>query len=937
MMLHLRYQFVFLSVAAATLVLLVAASNAYAQGATSTATLQGRVFDSTGGVLPGVTVTIVDMGTNQSRTVVTNEQGVYRFAGLTPGRYTVSGELQGFAKFVQPNVALNVGAAVDIDIRLQVSTVAETITVTTESPVIETAKTALTSVISREQIDTLPTNNRNYLDFALLTPGVAEDVRTAGQGIGLKFAGARGKEGSLLVDGLWNTDESFTFAKVKYSQDAIAEFQVVNIGAAPEFGRAIGGIVSAVTKSGSNDLSGSGYGYFRNKTLNAQDFLSKQQGLEKSDFDRQQWGGSIGGPLVHNKTFYFGAADRATQDTPYNNGILSSDAATIGLPAADVGNINQYLNDTFAMGKITHVINANNTIAGQYAMTFDVISNFQAAFGSRSRTGKWDSTDHTLQAQWTSVAHGGNWLHELRGGYMPRRFHNTNRDEGGPPLTADGQLRSSLAPSVSIQRVANFGGGYVLLDMFTKPFQAVYSSTIFKNSHSFKLGADVMGVNFVYLRYQGPQSGTYTFPSLDAYLRGQYTTYTQSFGPPGLGRYHTYIAAYAQDSWTISKRATLNYGLRWDGDAITDYREQAYGNDFNNFGPRAALSLDVTGSGTTLLKVGGGLFFDRLWQNPITPTYYNNQFVGQQTSATWRLGQLGAPVYPQTFPGEELPANAPVGIQNVYIVPTEVEIPQTWQVVATLEHALTSQLSTSISVVSTTSHHKEMLIDTNLVWGDPANPDGLCCFARVNPNFRQINQYRYDGEARYLGLVVSADQRMRHGLRLGANATLARSRDQNENWNTQLNDARYPDRDYGPNGDTPIFSMSANGAYDFNNSMQASFIFHARSGLAIDAKVGPNVDVNGDGNFNDRTPGLPRNDFRGPWVHSLDARFTWTLPIAGGRTQFTAEGFNLYNRANYRTLETLYGVVAGSPNPAFGSALTYYSPREVQLGLRFQF
>src|SRR5262245_19808280 len=115
MMIHLRHQFVFLSVAAATLLLFVAASNAHAQGATSTATLQGRVFDSTAGGLPGVTVTIVDMGTNQSRTVVTNEQGVYRFAGLTPGRYTVSGELQGFAKFVQPNVALNVGAAVDID------------------------------------------------------------------------------------------------------------------------------------------------------------------------------------------------------------------------------------------------------------------------------------------------------------------------------------------------------------------------------------------------------------------------------------------------------------------------------------------------------------------------------------------------------------------------------------------------------------------------------------------------------------------------------------------------------------------------------------------------------------------------------------------------------------------------------------------------------
>jgi hypothetical protein len=910
---------------------------AYPQGGTATATLSGKISDGTGGVLPGVTVTVVNVATNQSRAVTTNEEGVYRFAGLAPGKYTVAAELQGFAKFVQPEVTLNVGAAADLNVTMRVSNLSETVTVTGEAPIVESAKTALTSVISSEQIQTLPTNNRNYLDFALLTPGVAEDVRTAGQGIGLKFAGARGKEGSLLVDGLWNTDESFTFAKIKYSQDSIAEFQVVNIGAAAEFGRAIGGIVSAVTKSGTNELAGSAYGYFRNKTLNAQDFLSKRQGLGKSDFDRAQWGGSIGGPIARNRTFFFGAADRATQNTPYNNGILPATAAILGLPPADVGNINQFLNDTFAMGKITHNVNDNNALTGSYAMTFDVISNFQSAFATRSRTGKWDSTDHTGLFQWTRIAREGNWLHELKAGYMPRRFHNTNRDEGGPPLVADGSLRSSLAPSVNITRVANFGGGYVLLDMFTKPVQAVYSATIFKNQHSLKFGADLMGVNFLYLRYQGPQSGTYTFGSLDAFLRGQYTTYTQNFGPPGLARYHTYVAAYVQDSWTVSKRLTLNFGLRYDMDTVTKYRDQDYGSDFNNIGPRVAASFDVTGKGTTLLKVGGGLFFDRLWQNPITPTYYNNKLVGQQVSATWRFGQPGAPVYPQTFPGEELPPGAPVGIQNVFIVPDHVEVPQTWQVVGTLDHALTSNLSTSISVVSTRSSHKEMLIDTNLVWGDPANPDGLCCFARRDPAFRQISQYHYDGKAEYLGLVMSAQQRLRGGFRFGGNATLARSKDQNENWNTQLNDARYPERDYGPNGDTPTFSMSANGSYDLTDAMQVSFVFHARSGLAIDPKVGPTVDVNGDGNFNDRTPGLSRNQFRGPWVHSADARFTWTLPVAGGRAQFTAEGFNLYNRANFRTLETLYGTDPNVANPAFGSALSYYPPREVQLGVRFAF
>ena len=224
-------------------------------------------------------------------------------------------------------------------------------------------------------------------------------------------------------------------------------------------------------------------------------------------------------------------------------------------------------------------------------------------------------------------------------------------------------------------------------------------------------------------------------------------------------------------------------------------------------------------------------------------------------SATWRPGQPGAPVYPQTFPGETLPPGAPVGIANVFIVPDDVEVPQTWQVVTTLDHAVTSNLLTTASVVWTTSAHKEVLTDTNLAWGDSANPSGLCCFIRPDPNFRQISQYRYDGDAEYLGLVLSAQQR-RGGVRYGVNATVARSRDQGENWNTQIDDARYRERDYGPNGDTPTFSMSANGSYDITNNIQVSGVVRARSGLAIDPKVGPTIDTNGDGNFNDRTPGL---------------------------------------------------------------------------------
>jgi hypothetical protein len=935
-MLHIGRRLLRTLVVLFALVLLLPHSAA-AQGGTSTASVAGKVTDATGGVLPGVTVTITSLATNQSRTMITNDEGVFRFAGLAPGKYSAAAELEGFARFVQQEMTLNVGAAVDLNIAMKLSTMSETVTVSGEAPIIESAKTDLSSVISRDQIDTLPTLSRNFLDYALLTPGVNEDVRTTGQGIGLKIAGARDKDGALLVDGLWNTDESFTFPKVKYSQDAIAEFQVENIGGAAEFGRSVGGIVSAVTKSGSNQLSGSGYGYFRNKALNSEDFLSKQQGLPKSQFDRNQWGASLGGPLIQNRMFFFAAADRSTQNTPFNNRITAENAAIIGLPAADAGNINQYLNDTFSMGKLTHIANTNNTLTFTYAMTYDVISNFNSSFATRSRSGLWHSIDNTVSFEWTRVARQGNWLHDLKVAYLPRNFYNTDRNEGGAPLTADGQLRSSLAPSVNITNTANFGGGYDLLDMFTKPVQAVYSTTIFKSSHTFKFGFDAMAAHFLYLRYEGPQSATYSFSSMANFLAGKYTTYTQSFGPPGLSRVHTYLSGYAQDSWVASKRLTLNYGLRWDGDNISCYNGQCYGSSWLNLGPRLAASYDLTGHGTTLLKLGSGLYFDRLWENPITPTYYNNQFVGQQISATWNFGQAGAPTYPNTIPGEVLPANAPVGVRNVFITPNPLKMPETLQFIGTVDHAFSDNLSSSISAVATKSWHKELPVDTNLVWGNPANPGGTCCFARLNPNFRQITEYQYWGHASYVGLVASAQRRLRGGLRFGGNMTIARAYDQGENYSTMPNDNRFLSADYGPSGDVPTLTGTANGSYDVNRAMQFSWVFHIRSGLRIDPKVGPTVDLNGDGNFNDRTPGLARNSFSAPSTNSLDARFTWSLPVHPGKVQLTVEGFNLYNRANYQNIQTLFGTDPNNPNPLFGSALSYYPPRQVQVGARIVF
>ena len=505
-------------------------------------------------------------------------------------------------------------------------------------------------------------------------------------------------------------------------------------------------------------------------------------------------------------------------------------------------------------------------------------------------------------------------------------------DVGGPPLTGDGQLRSTNAPSVNITNVASFGSGRLQLEMFTDPYHTIYTSTISKNDHAIKFGVDAMFVDFVYIRY--PTTGSYSFRNLADYQAGRYNTYTQTFGEPRIDRYHTYLSGYAQDSWTATDRLTLNYGVRYDIEWLSKYEGLDYGHDYNNFGPRLALSYDLTGKGTTLVKFSNGLYFDRIFQNPITPTFFENKAILQQVSATWNFGQTGAPVYPQNFDGYQLPASAPLGVRNVYIVPEEgkMRVPVSYQAVATLDHAFKDNLAISASLLYSRSWDKERLYDVNLQFDDATQR-----FVRPDPNFRVINQYAYEGAAEYTGLVLEMRKRMSNGFYFSTNATLARAFDEGNNFNSQVNDVRYPELEWGPQADTPTFRITANGSYNFNPMMSLSAIFRARTGYAYDPRTGNTFDPNGDGNFNDRTPGLERNSFRSEGNHSLDMRFTWTLPFGGQRIQATVEAFNLYNEDNVRSVQSQYGPDAAAPLPIFGTPLTYFNPREVQLGLRFTF
>src|SRR5438093_9709533 len=260
---------------------------AYAQS--TSGSIDGVVVDTTGAVLPGVAVTITHQATAVTREVVSDAEGVFRAPVLPVGQYTVKAQLSGFKIVEQRDVTLNVGQTLTLRLEMTVSTVAENVTVSGSTPVIETSRSQISSTVSETSVQNLPVNGRNFIDFALLTPGVTRDVRTGD----ISFAGQRGTLNSLVVDGADNNNTFFGQtlgrtgsgrAPYQFSQDAVQEFQVNSNAYSAEYGRAGGAVINVVTKSGTNDVRGSAFEFYRDKALNSNDAINALNNRAKSPY-----------------------------------------------------------------------------------------------------------------------------------------------------------------------------------------------------------------------------------------------------------------------------------------------------------------------------------------------------------------------------------------------------------------------------------------------------------------------------------------------------------------------------------------------------------------------------------------------------------------------------------------------------------------------------
>jgi hypothetical protein len=603
---------------------------------TNAGSLSGSVSDASGGALPGVTVTATNSSTGFNRTVITETDGTYRFQSLPVGTYEVNADLAGFGSVTTRNVEVNVATDRSLNITLKQATVKEQITVTAASPLIETTP-AIGTVVSQREIANLPLNGRQFANLGSLAPGttlsVNSDPTKPGQ-LTIALNGGSGRNVNFLVDGGDNTDDTIGGALQNFNIDAVQEFNIQTQQYKAEYGRTTGGVLTVVTKTGTNDLEGSAYEFYRDKSLNEETESEKLSGAGKSPYRRNQYGVTIGGPIIRDRIHFFATAERLERPTSYVINTVVKDKNGNPLPPIypefQGKAIPTPFKDNLLTAKVSADPNATQFLQVRYGYqrNSDIYGASPVVLPSAlgTLTNNYHSTlvGHTWQI-------GSNKVNDFI--FQDTHFKNailaTSNDAAliYPGGVSVGQSVNTPQTTTQIKR------------QYKDDFS--WSNTFGGRRNDFKVG-----VNYIDEPLLGGDFSTGT--------SGQYTLRDPVKGSPvidiaifsGFAGYNTPIKQYnyyAQDDISVSKNLTLNVGLRydlWKGFDLdqtsnpiyktlstqTKYNESylkdfqggkggKLENDTNNWAPRLGFTYDLRGDSKNIIRGGVGRYYDFPYTN----------------------------------------------------------------------------------------------------------------------------------------------------------------------------------------------------------------------------------------------------------------------------------------------------------------------------------
>src|SRR5687768_9638364 len=546
----------------ASLVVLASGSIAAQQGV---AEVRGRVMDTQSAILPGVSVVVTNQDTGLYREVISSSDGTYFVTGIVPGSYEVAAQLTGFKKSVRRDIVLSIGRTTTVDLQLEVGGLEETVTVTTQAPLVDATSPEIGGNVRAEDMNEMPSVNRNYIEFLGLLPGVVPNSSTISFGADtVNVNGQNSASNNYMVDGGNNNDDYLGQgfgSQARTALESIQEFQVLTNQYDAEFGRTTGGVVNAVTKQGSNQLHGSLFNFWTDSSVTAKDYFVRTQDLPKPPTTKKQWGGTLGGPIVRDRAHYFFSLERIIINEgrssvfttrPDKNFAISQDT--------DVWNI---------LGRVDHQLSANHTYSVRYLFESSP-QNPQFNPGNTIDSLREEiDIDQTIVVQLSSVL-GNTKFNTLRVSWT---FEDINRSN--PQYFANGQKQWELPATQSYESfidVQNPAGERRINNAWHVENTFSWFLPGRRGDHDLKMGTQFQVINHRF-DDQTNMNGTFTFGGDRAFNPNDFSTYPERLsirvpGPDDSFMQSKAIVGFVQDKWRINPRLTLSLGARYDLEII---------------------------------------------------------------------------------------------------------------------------------------------------------------------------------------------------------------------------------------------------------------------------------------------------------------------------------------------------------------------------------
>ena len=942
---------------------------------TGSAALGGRVSDDSGAALPGVTITATNNATGFTRSVVTGADGSYRFPSLPVGTSTVTADLSGFASVTTRNVELNVAQERELNITLKPASVKEQITVTASSPLVETTP-AVSTVISQTQMENLPLNGRQFANLGSLAPGttlsVNADPTKPGQ-LTIALNGGSGRNVNFLVDGGDNTDDTIGGALQNFNIEAVQEFNIQTQAYKAEFGRTTGGVLTVVTKTGTNTLEGSAYEFYRDRSLNEKTTAEKNAGVEKAPYKRNQYGASLGGPIIKDRAHFFVTAERTERPTNY---ILDSGGI---YPDLDGKAVPTPFKDDLLTAKASADLNAKQFL--------------QVRYGMQRNSDKYGASPVIMPSALGTIA---NKYHSILAGHT----WQISSDKLNEFLIQDTHFKNLISADSNDPAIF-YPNGTSIGQSINAPQSTTQVKRQFKDDFAWSMNFGQMrndfkvGANYIDEPILG---GDFTVGTT-----GQYTLVADRQGSPikditifgGFSGNKTPIKQYnyyGQDDISLNKNLTLNVGLRydlWKGfdldqhtnpiyqalAANTKYNEyylQAFKNgggaklknDTNNWGPRLGFSYDLKGDSKNIIRGGYGRYYDFPYTNAtilfpasaVQSNYgvvYNVHDESGIRNANGSFFQVGQPLPPNQIQGAgEVPPPNEVANPNIATpYSDQFSLGYSWQVNPWL----------GLNVDGSHISYKDIPYRFRANPRDPSTANVGGCPAqgcRRFPAFGSFRMWMGDGFAKYNGVNIGGHARLGDRFELQGFYTLSHATGNilagaDE---FRITDAGHqPDlrtvRDQSVNPYNPICSactgplntdarhrVTLSGLYRAPLGINLSGIFRYHSATPYTDWAG--TDLNGDSYAMDLPPGVSHvNSLRGASFSQLDMRVGKAFKFFGNYgVEVIGEVFNLFNskneagfRGNRASTLTYKRPSAFAGDPGLGEQ------RLAQLGLRVTF